>query len=112
MTQSEFVKWLEKVLGDMPIDEIVSPEIMEHVDRVHLNGEHAAWNYAKEDAREPFTVTLRALSKTMFIIGYDAGREQARIDSMFGSGSGIDDDGADSDSGDDRPSPRGLLPQG
>jgi hypothetical protein len=31
---------------------------------------------------------------------------------MFGSGSGIDDDGADPDSGDDRPSPRGLLPQG
>ncbi len=116
MTQSEFVKWLERVLGDMPIDEVVAAEIMEHVDRIHLTGENAAWQYAKEDAREPFMVTLRALSKTMFIIGYDAGREQARIDSLFGDGSGMDDSdsgsdsGSDSDLGDDRPSPHGLMP--
>jgi hypothetical protein len=111
MTQAEFVKWLEKVLGDMPIEEVVAAEIMEHVDRIHLTGESAAWGFAKEDAREPFTVTLRALSKTMFIIGYDAGREQARIDSLFGEGSGLDDD-SDAGSDDDRSSPRGLLPRG
>lgn len=120
MTQAEFVKWLEKVLGDMPIEEVVAAEIMEHVDRIHLGGEQAAWGFAKEDAREPFTVTLRALSKTMFIIGYDAGREQARIDSLFGDGSGMDDtddaggpdDGSDAGPDDDRSSPRGLLPLG
>jgi hypothetical protein len=115
MTQSEFIQWLERVLGDTPIDELVSPEIMAHVDRIHMAGEQSAWQFAKEDAREPFTVTLRALSKTMFIIGYDAGREQARIDAMFGDGSGLDNDdspGSGPNSDDDRPPPRGLLPLG
>jgi hypothetical protein len=111
MTQSEFIQWLEKVLGDTPLEELVAPELMTHVDRIHVSGEQSAWNFCKEDAREPFTVTLRALSKTMFIIGYDAGREQARIDAMFGGGSGLDD-GPEDNSGDDDtpPTPRGLLP--
>jgi hypothetical protein len=117
MEQSEFVRWLERVLGDTPIDELVSPEIMAHVDRIHVDGEQRAWNFCKEDAREPFTVALRSLSKTMFVIGYDAGREQARIDSMFYGGSGLDldDNGGSGDNGsdDDRPPPpHGLLPMG
>ncbi len=110
MTQSDFLKWLEQVLGDTPLEELISPEIMEHVDRIHLTGEQSAWQFAKEDAREPFSVTVRALSKTMFIIGFDAGREQAGVDALFGSGSGLDSDdtGDKGDSGNDEP--RGLLP--
>lgn len=110
MTQSDFLKWLEQVLGDTPLEELISPEIMEHVDRIHLTGEQSAWQFAKEDAREPFSVTLRALSKTMFIIGFDAGREQAGIDALYGDGSGLDSDdtGNNGDSGNDEP--RGLLP--
>jgi hypothetical protein len=108
MTQSEFIKWLERVLGDTPLEELVDPEVMRHIDRIHVSGEQSAWNFCKEDAREPFAVTLRALSKTMFIIGYDAGREQARVDALYGDGSGIDS--SDTGSDDDRPAPRGLLP--
>jgi hypothetical protein len=88
MTQSDFLKWLDSVIGDTPLDELVSEEIMQHVDRLHLQGEDAAWQFAKEDSRESFTIAMRALSKTMFIIGYDAGREQARIDDLWGSTGG------------------------
>ena len=108
MTQSEFAKWLENVLGDTPLEELVSPEILEHVDRVQLQGEESAWNFAKEDARESFTIAVRAMVKTMFAVGYDAGREQTQIDSLFGGGSGLSDD--DGSSGDEPPTPRGLLP--
>ncbi len=109
MTQSDFIKWLEKVLGDAPLEELVDPDVMAHIDRIHTSGEQSAWNFCKEDAREPFAVTLRALSKTMFIVGFDAGREQARVDSLFGDGSGLDS-GDTGNSDDDRPTPRGLLP--
>lgn len=108
MTQSEFAKWLENVLGDTPLEELVSPEVLEHIDRVQLQGEESAWNFAKEDSRESFTIAVRAMVKTMFAVGYDAGREQAQIDSMFGSGSGLSDDDKPAD--DEPPSPRGLLP--
>jgi len=39
-----------------------------------------------------FEMTIRALCKTMFAIGYDAGREQAQIDAWFSGGSQGDDD--------------------
>ncbi len=104
MTQSEFAKWLESILGDTPLEALVSPEVLEHMNRIQLNTEHAAWNFAREEAREPFQVALRALSKTMFAIGYDAGREQAQIDAWF---SGSDSD--DSNQRGDTP-PAGLLP--
>jgi hypothetical protein len=114
MTQSEFTKWLERILGDTPIEELVDPEVLEHMDRVHLQGEQAAWTFAKEDAREPFEVTIRAMCKTMFAVGYDAGREQAKIDAWFGEGSGLSeaDDNADGNGNadDEPPAPRGLLP--
>jgi hypothetical protein len=61
MTQSEFMKWLERVLGDTPIEELVAPEILEHVNRLHLEGEERAWRFAKEDARHMFEMTIRAL---------------------------------------------------
>jgi hypothetical protein len=61
MTQTEFAKWLESVLGDTPIEELVAPEILKHMDRIQLQGEEAAWSFAKEDAREPFTIAIRAL---------------------------------------------------
>jgi len=92
MTQSEFAKWLERVLGDTPIEELVAPEILEHVNRLHLEGEERAWRFAKEDARDMFEMTIRALCKTMFAVGYDAGREQAQIDAWFSGGSQSDDD--------------------
>lgn len=87
------------------------------MNRVHLENEQRAWNYAREEALEAYEVTIRAMCKTMFAIGYDAGREQARIDSLFGGGSGLGgedpDEGEDADSSDDdRSSPRGLLPSG
>jgi hypothetical protein len=111
MTQSEFAKWLETVLGDTPIEELVDPEVLEHMDRVQLQNEQAAWGFAKEDARETYEVVIRAMCKTMFAIGYDAGREQAKIDAWFGEGSGLGDDDADGGKPDDEPpAPRGLLP--
>ncbi|GIV83316.1 MAG: hypothetical protein KatS3mg052_0323 [Candidatus Roseilinea sp.] len=108
MTQSDFAKWLENVLGDTPLEELVDPEIMEHVDRLQLQGEERAWNFAKEDAREAFEITIRALCKTMFAVGYDAGREQARIDAWLGEG-GFDDENPDARGSADE-GPRGLLP--
>ncbi|MDW8351940.1 MAG: hypothetical protein RML99_08520 [Anaerolineae bacterium] len=109
MTQSDFAKWLENVLGDTPLEELVDPEIMEHVDRLQLQGEERAWNFAKEDAREAFEITIRSLCKTMFAVGYDAGREQARIDAWFESSSDDRDEDADA-RGSQGDSPRGLLP--
>jgi hypothetical protein len=111
MTQTEFTKWLKRVLGETPIEELVDQEILEHLDRIHLQGEQAAWNFAKEDAREPFEIAIRAMCKTMFAVGYDAGREQARIDAWFGDGSGLSDaDDADAGPDEEPPSPRGQLP--
>lgn len=97
MTQTEFAQWLESILGAAPMEELVSDEVREHMDRVYLGNEERAWGFAHEEAREPYEVTLRSLCKMMFAVGYDAGREQARLDSMFGAGSGIFDDDSDSD---------------
>lgn len=111
MTQTEFADWLENVLGNTPIEELVDPEILQHMDRVQLQGEDAAWSFAKEDAREPFTVAIRSMCKTLFAVGYDAGREQAQVDAWFSGGSGLsDDDTDDKPADDDTASPRGLLP--
>ncbi len=104
MTQSEFAKWLESILGDTPIEELVSPEVLEHMNRVQLQAEQAAWNFAHEEAREAFEITLRAIAKTMFAIGYDAGREQAQIDAWLSGGKD------DKPSSSDNDEPRGLLP--
>lgn len=89
MTQSEFRAWLDTILGDMPFEDFVAPEILEHMNRVHLENEARAWNYAQEESLEAFQVTVRAMCKTMFAIGFDAGREQASVDSMFGGSSGL-----------------------
>ena len=89
MTQSEFREWLDAILGDMPFEEFVAPEILAHMNRVHLENEARAWGYAKEDSREAYEVTVRAMCKTMFAIGFDAGREQASVDSLFGGSSGL-----------------------
>lgn len=110
MTQSDFAKWLENVLGDTPLEELVDPEIMEHVDRLQLQGEERAWNFAKEDAREAFEIAIRALCKTMFAVGYDAGREQARIDAWFEGSSFGDDEDSDARGSTSGSGPRGLLP--
>ena len=110
MTQSEFAQWLESVLGDAPLEELIAPEILEHLDRVQLQGEESAWSFAREDSRESFTIAVRAMCKTLFAIGYDAGREQAQIDALFGGGSGLGDDDSPSSDEPPPPSPRGLLP--
>lgn len=85
MTQAEFLRWIESVFGDMPMDEFIAPEVREHMDRIQVEGEARAWMYAKEEAREPFEIIFRSVSKTLFAIGYSAGREQAQIDAMLGS---------------------------
>jgi len=100
MTQSDFAKWLESVLGDAPMEELVSDEVREHMDRVFLANEERAWNFAREEARQSYEVALRSLCKMMFIVGYDAGREQAQMDNLFGGGSGLDDDGIGDNNGD------------
>ena len=92
MTQSEFRQWVESILGNMPMDEVVSAEVLEHMNRVQLQAEESAWNFAREESRESFELTIRAMVKTMFAIGYDAGREQAEVDRMFGEGSGLDEE--------------------
>ena len=92
MTQSEFRQWVESILGNMPMDEVVSAEVLEHMTRVQLQAEESAWNFAREESRESFELTIRAMVKTMFAIGYDAGREQAEVDRMFGEGSGLDEE--------------------
>lgn len=98
MTQTEFAQWLESILGGAPIEELVSDEVRAHMDRVYLANEERAWGFAHEDARDAYQVTLRSLCKMMFTVGYDAGREQAQMDSLFGGGSGMF--GEDDDSGD------------
>lgn len=92
MTQSEFRDWVEGILGNMPMEETVSTEVLAHMNRLQLQAEQAAWNFAREESRDAFTVTIRAMCKTMFSIGYDAGREQAGVDRLFGEGSGLDED--------------------
>jgi hypothetical protein len=92
MTQSEFRQWVESILGNMPMDEAVSTEVLAHMNRLQLQAEEAAWNFAHEDSRESFELTIRAMCKTMFSIGYDAGREQSQIDRLFGEGSGLDEE--------------------
>jgi hypothetical protein len=85
MTQSEFRAWVESIIGDMPFEEFVSAEVLEHMNRVYLASESRAYDLAREEARDAYEVTFRAMCKTMFAIGYDAGREQAQVDSLFGS---------------------------
>ena len=95
MTQSEFRQWIESILGNMPMEETVAIEVLAHMNRLQLQSEESAWNFAREESRQAFEVTVRAMCKTMFAIGYDAGREQAGVDGLFGDGSGIDlDDSA------------------
>jgi len=55
-----------------------------------------------------FEMAVRSLCKTMFAVGYDAGREQARIDAWF-EGSDLDDEDPDG-RGASGGGPRGLLP--
>jgi hypothetical protein len=50
------------------------------------------------------------MCKTLFAVGYDAGREQAQVDAWFSGGSGLDDDANDKPADEDPPAPRGLLP--
>ena len=92
MTQSEFRQWVESILGNMPMEETVATEILAHMNRLQIQAEEAAWNFAREDSRESFELTIRAMCKTMFSIGYDAGREQSSIDRLFGEGSGLDEE--------------------
>jgi len=94
MTQSEFRQWVESILGNMPMEEVVASEVLVHMNRLQIMTEDGAWRFAHEESRESFELTVRAMCKTMFAIGYDAGREQARIDNLFGSGSGLDEDDA------------------
>lgn len=83
MTQSEFKKFLDSIIENTPLEELVDPAIMQHVNRIHQEGEYALVNMAKMDELESMRVTMRALSKTMFLIGYDAGRSQSIIDSLM-----------------------------
>jgi hypothetical protein len=98
MTQAEFAKWLESVIGDVPMDQLISPEVLEHMDRIHLENESRAWNFAQMEDRQGFELTVRAMAKTLFAVGYATGREQGDIDSLFGSGSGLGLDEADKNS--------------
>lgn len=95
MTQTEFRNWLDSVLGDTPMEELIEAELLEHVNRLQVQGEASAWQFAKEEALEPYQIAIRALCKTLFIVGYHSGREQAGIDRMFGDGSGLDADDSD-----------------
>jgi hypothetical protein len=92
MTQSEFRQWIENILGNMPMEEVVSTEVLAHMNRLQLQAEESAWNFAREESRESFELTIRAMVKTMFAIGYDTGREQSQVDRMFGEGSGLDEE--------------------
>jgi hypothetical protein len=98
MTQAEFAKWLDSVLGNMPMEELLSPDMLDHMNRVHLENESRAWNFARMEDQQGFELTVRAMAKTMFAIGYATGREQGDIDSLFGSGAGSDW-GDDADAG-------------
>ena len=92
MTQTEFRQWVESILGNMPMEEVVSTDVLAHMNRLQLQAEEAAWSFAREESRESFQLTVRAMCKTMFSIGYESGREQAQIDRMFGEGSGLEDE--------------------
>lgn len=92
MTQTEFRQWIESILGNMPMEEVVATEVLAHMNRLQLQSEESAWNFAREESRQAFEVTVRAMCKTMFAIGYDAGREQSQVDGLFGDGSGIDEE--------------------
>lgn len=108
MTQGEFRNWLEKVLGETPMEELIAPEILEHINRVQIETEQRGWQFAQQNLQESFQVTMRAMMKTMFVVGYDAGRDQGMVDRLFGDGSGLDDS-----AGDDAPPPSnedGRLP--
>ncbi len=95
MTQAQFRAYIEAIFGDMPMEDFVSSEIFSHMNRVQLENEGRAWTFARENAQDSFQMTVRAMAKTMFAIGYDAGREQAQVDSLFGSSSmQSEDDGA------------------
>lgn len=107
MTQAEFRAWLERVLGETPMDELISPEILQHVNRIELDTEQRAWQFAQQNLRESFEAAFRAMMKTMFAVGYDAGREQGNVDRLFGEGSGLEDE----DSGGDTPAARGDEPR-
>ena len=97
MTQAEFSKWLEGVLGNMPMEELVSSEMLDHMNRVHVENEGRAWSFARMEDQPNFELTVRAMAKTMFVIGYATGREQGDIDSLFGSGSDTSTDWGDDD---------------
>ena len=90
MTQAEFSKWLEGVLGNMPMEELVSPEMLDHMNRVQVENEGRAWGHARMEDQPNFELTVRAMAKTLFVIGYATGREQGDIDSLFGPGSSTD----------------------
>lgn len=89
MTQTEFRNWLDGVIGNTPMDELIESEILENVNRLQVMGEDSAWGFAREEAREPFEIAIRAMCKTLFIVGYHSGREQSKIDNLFGDGSGF-----------------------
>jgi hypothetical protein len=95
MTQGEFRNWLEKVLGETPMEELIAPEILEHINRVQIETEQRGWQFAQQNLQESFQVTMRAMMKTMFVVGYDAGRDQGMVDRLFGDGSGLDDSAGD-----------------
>ena len=92
MTQAEFSKWLDSVLGNVPMEELVTPDVLDHMNRVHVENESRAWNFARMEDQQGFELTVRAMVKTMFTVGYATGREQGDIDGLFGSGSEIDSD--------------------
>ena len=106
MTQGEFRNWLEKVLGETPMEELIAPEILEHVNRVEVETEMRAWQFAQQSLKESFEASMRAMMKTMFVVGYDAGRDQGMVDRLFGDGSGLSDE-----AGDDGPQTSGDEPR-
>jgi len=73
------------------MEELIAPEILEQINRTQIETEQRTWQFAKEDLLESFQVAMRAQMKTMFVVGYDAGREQGKIDGLFGEGSGLTD---------------------
>ena len=73
------------------MEELIAPEILNHINRVELETEQRAWQFAQQNLEESFQVAMRAMMKTMFIVGYDAGREQGGVDQLFGGGSGLEE---------------------
>lgn len=89
------------------MEELISPEILNHLNRVEIETEQRAWQFAQQNLQESYEAAFRAMMKTMFTVGYDAGREQGNVDRLFGEGSGLEDE----DSGGDRPAPQGDEPR-